>query len=270
MTNDQKLLGSPSKGRVSKLILFDCDETHLYLYIVRSIKHWSLYGGCALQDETPWQCMTREFIEESGVNLFDNDVVYARNQSSKGRIDIFVQQVSHFVNPPIAGEILESKWIDSTEVSTYTQNFWKLEVIMSAIQEYFDSMHDCPICGKKVNVQCSYRTVYYKEQYFLCSNHDEDEVDCFYHGLEREDEIDDESEDDDSDDWDDSDDFEPGPCDDCDDAKMPYAARSCEDCPHGGKGCLGELKVEEEDFDEDDDYILDMWGPNAVNRRHGK
>lgn len=45
-------------------------------------------------------------------------------------------------------------------------------------------------------------------------------------------------------------DYEPGPCDDCDDKKMPYAMRSCETCQYGGKGSLGTLRVDEEDFDE--------------------
>lgn len=68
------------------------------------------------------------------------------------------------------------------------------------------------------------------------------------------------------DDYDDQwDDYEPGPCDDCDDRKMPYAARSCSSCPYGApEKPLTARQIEKITKDDDASYRYDMWGPDSI------
>ena len=55
------------------------------------------------------------------------------------------------------------------------------------------------------------------------------------------------------------------PCDDCDDRRMPYAARSCNECPHGGQEReLTEVEQELLNHDDDANYRYDMWGPDSI------
>lgn len=56
------------------------------------------------------------------------------------------------------------------------------------------------------------------------------------------------------------------PCFDCDDAKMPFAARCCEDCPHGPGKSRDLTEAEQHKIDTDDDasWRYDMWGPDSI------
>lgn len=115
-----------------KLILFRVVDEGYKVFVVRSNKYWSFPGGKPLPNETPKQCLAREVSEETDFTCIND--VYEHVDDQKVRIFTYPYPVGY---PEInhLGEIIESKWVLTSEIEKLTKGFWKQGVVDSYIED---------------------------------------------------------------------------------------------------------------------------------------
>lgn len=255
MTNDQKLTGptcvvgdyTAAKvifyrfiGKEYQVLLFRKDSSTLYC---------TLPGGKRESlDVGPYSTLARELREEMAEN-FNPDYLVQCHLSIPFKVRVFAYNMDHHpFEVELTDDIYQFCWKTLSDAEVLTNHFWKAETLKQYILEAETYYSICPVCGDIVCSQAVCATDY---------TLDENNNQVFYHSAcYAEENMDpDDNYDDDC------------PCNDCDDSKMPYAERHCDECPHHCKESSVDSEIQ---LDDEDDWLLDMYGPKAVNARHGK